>query len=109
MKRADLALLTSVFGLTIFGLFMIYDASSYVAFRDFADKYHYIKDQIFWALIGFSVLAAASFFNYQRFYNLALPILLGSIFLLFLVFIPGIGINVLGARRWIDAGFFVLQ
>lgn len=88
---------------------MIYDASSYVAFRDFGDKYHYIKDQTFWAIIGFSVLGFVYFFDYHKFYNLAIPILLGSIFLLFLVFVPGIGIKVLGARRWIDAGFFVLQ
>lgn len=109
MRRAELALLIGVIGLTVFGLFMIYDASSYVAFRDFGDKYNYIKDQAFWAILGFSVLGFVYFFDYHRFYNLAIPILLCSIFLLFLVFVPGIGIKVLGARRWIDVGFFVVQ
>lgn len=109
MSRKEIALLISVLALTIFGLFMIYDASSYVAFRDFADKYRYIKDQSFWTVIGFSIMGFAYFFDYHKFYNLAIPILLGSILLLFLVFIPGIGIKVLGARRWINAGFFVLQ
>ena len=109
MRKADIALLLAVIILTIFGLFMIYDASSYVAFRDFADKERYIKDQFFWAVIGFLALTFISFFDYHKLYNLALPILLGSVFLLFLVFIPGIGIKILGARRWINAGFFVLQ
>src|SRR3989344_6769030 len=109
MRKSDLALLISVVILTFFGLFMIYDASSYVAFRDFGDKYNYVKDQFFWVILGFGALTLASFFDYHRFYNLALPILIGSIFLLFLVFIPGLGIRALGASRWIDFGFFVIQ
>lgn len=109
IKRSDLALLVTVLGLSIFGLFMIYDASSYVAFKEFGDKYGYVKDQFLWVLIGFVVLIIASFFDYHKFYNLSLPILIGSIVLLFLVFIPGIGIKALGAKRWIDLGFFVLQ
>ncbi len=109
IRKADFALLLGIAILTIFGLFMIYDASSYVAFRDFGDKYRYIKDQLFWVVIGFGALSLVSFFDYHRYYNLALPILLGSIFLLFLVFVPGLGVKVLGARRWINLGAFVLQ
>lgn len=88
---------------------MIYDASSYVAFRDFGDKYRYIKDQMTWVVIGFSALTVVSFIDYHKYYNLALPILLTAIGLLFLVFVPGLGISALGAKRWINLGFFVLQ
>lgn len=109
MKRIDLFLLFSVMFLTFFGLFMIYDASSFVAFRDFADKYHYVKDQIFWILIGFGALLFFLHFDYHKFYNLAIPILLGAIGLLILVFIPGIGVKLLGARRWIDLKFTLIQ
>lgn len=109
MRKADFALLFSVIILTLFGLFMIYNASSYVAFRDFGDKYSYFKDQTVWAILGFGALTVASFFDYRKLYNLALPILVTSIFLLFLIFVPGLGIDALGARRWINFGFFVLQ
>ena len=109
MKRIDLILLGSVIFLTIFGLFMIYDASSFVAFRDFADKYRYVKDQIVWIILGFAALIFFSNFNYHRFYNLALPLLLVSIGLLVMVFIPGFSLKLLGARRWIDFGVFSLQ
>lgn len=102
-------MLGSVLFLTIFGLFMIYDASSFVAFRDFSDKYHYVKDQIFWITLGFVSLAFFANFNYKRFYNLAVPALITSIALLVMVFIPGIGLKLLGARRWIDFRFFSLQ
>lgn len=109
IRKSDFALLLSVIILTAFGLFMIYDASSYVAFRDFGDKYRYIKDQMMWVVIGFSALTVVSFFDYHKYYNLALPILLTAIGLLMLVFVPGLGISALGAKRWINLGFFVLQ
>ena len=109
MRKVDILLLIAVVFLTVFGLFMIYDASSYVAFRDFSDKYRYIKDQIVWAILGFGALGFASLFDYKKYYNLALPILLTTIALLILVLIPGIGVHLLGARRWINLHFTLLQ
>lgn len=109
MKKLDAYLLFSVILLTFFGLFMIYDVSSYVAFRDFSDKYHYVKDQFLWVILGFGALAFFTFFDYHKLYFLALPILCVALALLILVLVPGVGINLLGAKRWINAGFFVLQ
>ena len=109
MKRIDVLLLLSVIILTVFGLYMIYDASSFVAFRDFGDKYHYIKDQFFWIFLGFVSLGVFTFFDYHKLYNLALPILIVGILLLALVFVPGIGISLLGAKRWLNFHFFLLQ
>ncbi len=109
MKKIDITLLIPTVFLTLFGLFMIYDGSSYVAFRDFADKYHYIKDQFFWVILGIISLLCFANFNYHKLYNLSLPILSFAIFLLILVFIPGIGVHLLGANRWIDLKFFLLQ
>ncbi|MCL4417640.1 MAG: putative lipid II flippase FtsW [Actinobacteria bacterium] len=109
MKKVDLLLLLTVFILTSFGLFIIYDASSFVAFRDFGDKFHYLKEQSFWIFLGITVMFLFSFFDYHKFYNLALPILLVSFLLLILVFVPGLGLHLLGARRWLDFRFFTLQ
>lgn len=109
MKRIDVILLTSVVLLTLFGLLMIYDASSFIAFRDFGDKYHYIRDQFRWATLGFLGLLAFSFFDYHKLYPLSLPLLIVAILLLILVFVPGVGVFALGARRWINTGFFILQ
>lgn len=109
MKKIDFFLLIPVFFLTLFGLFMLYDASSFVAFRDFADKYHYVKDQAFWIILGSIALFTFSHFDYHKLYNLAIPILIGAILLLVLVFIPGVGVEILGARRWIDLKFSLLQ
>jgi len=109
MKKNDISLLISVVILTFFGLFMIYDASSFVAFRDFGDKYHYVKDQFIWIVLGLGALNFFSFFDYHKLHALALPILSGALVLLILVFVPGIGVNLLGANRWINLGAFLLQ
>lgn len=109
MKRIDVPLLLSVVFLTLFGLFMIYDVSSFVAFRDFGDKYHYVKDQFLWIILGFISLGVFSFFDYHKLFNLALPILVVGILLLIMVFVPGLGVTLLGARRWVDFQFFLLQ
>ncbi len=109
MKKIDIILLICVIFLTFFGLFMIYDASSFAAHRDFLDKYHYLKGQFFWVVLGFILLTFFSYFDYHKLYNFSLPLLLFGLMLLTLVFIPGIGVHLLGASRWIDTGFFLFQ
>jgi cell division protein FtsW len=109
MKKIDIFLLITVLILTIFGLFMIYDVSSFTAYRDFGDKYHFVKDQFLWFLLGFAGLLVFANFNYHKVYNLSLPILFIAIVLLVLVFVPGVGVKLLGAARWINLGPFLLQ
>ncbi|MCL5432965.1 MAG: putative lipid II flippase FtsW [Patescibacteria group bacterium] len=109
MKKIDLLLFFTTIALTIFGLLMIYEASSFIAFRDFGDKYHYIKDQSIWITLGLFGMFFFSFFDYRKLYNLSLPLLIIVLVLLILVFIPGLGISVMGARRWIDFGITSLQ
>ena len=109
MKKIDGILFISIIVVVLFGLFMIYDASSVIANRDFSDKYHYIKDQSVWAILGIGAMVFFSYFDYKKLFYFALPVLVVAIIFLILVFIPGIGIKALGARRWINAGFFVLQ
>lgn len=109
MKNVDLILLCTTLFLTVFGLFMIYDASSVIAFRDFADKYHYIKEQCINAIIGLVALGFFSFFDYKKLYNFSILILIAAVGMLIGVFLPGIGIYALGAHRWINLGITVLQ
>src|SRR3972149_8381859 len=109
MRRVDTFLLTTVIILTLFGLFMIVDVSSFAAYKDFGDKYHFVKDQFFWIVLGFLGILFFANFNYHKLYSLSLPILLVAILLLVLVLIPGIGVKLLGARRWINTGIFILQ
>lgn len=109
IKKFDFILLGLTIILTLFGLLMIYDASSFISFQAFGTKYHYIKDQALWMVFGLMGLFFFSRFDYQKLYNLAIPILIVAIMLLLAVFLPGVGIAILGAHRWINIGVGVLQ
>jgi cell division protein FtsW len=109
MKKTDLVLLFETILLTLFGFFMIYDASSFISFRDFGDKYHYIKDQSVWMIFGFLGLFLFARFDYHKLYNLSLPLLVAALIMLGSVFVPGIGVSVLGAHRWLNLRFTILQ
>lgn len=109
MKRLDFGLLIPIIFLSLFGILMIYDASFYMAFQDFADKYHYVKVQILWMVLGFLGLLFFSFFDYRKLYNFSLMLIVLSLVLLMAVFLPGIGVSSLGAHRWINLRFTVLQ
>ncbi len=105
----DFALLGTVGVLIIFGLIMVYDASVVQAFKDFGDKYYYIKQQLLWILLGLFCLFFFSKFDFRNLKYLAVPMLGFSILLLIAVFIPGLGINAGGAHRWLKIGSFTLQ
>ncbi len=109
MRKIELAHLVVLVLVTLFGLLMVYDSSSVIAFEQFGDKYNYIKDQLVWAMIGYTGFIFFYFFDYRKLFNFALPALLGALVLLFLVFIPGIGSEAKGASRWINIASFRLQ
>lgn len=105
----DYSLLVSVIVLSIFGLVMVYDASVVQAYKDFGDKYLYVRQQSLWMILGFIALAFFSFFNHKNLEKLALPGFIVSCILLLAVFIPGLGVSAGGAHRWIRLGSFSLQ
>ncbi len=83
---------------------MVYSASSFTSDLYYNDQFYYAKRQAMWALIGFSAMNIVMFFKYQKLRIFAKYLFLGSIILLVLVPIPGIGIEVHGARRWLEIG-----
>lgn len=105
----DVLLIVAVVLLTLFGLVMVYDSSVALGIRDFGDRFYYLKEQAKWLGIGLMAFFAAGAVDYRVWRKLALPMLAVTFVLLIAVFIPGISIKALGARRWINFGLFVLQ
>ncbi|MEK7539873.1 MAG: putative lipid II flippase FtsW [Patescibacteria group bacterium] len=96
--------------LLIFGLIMLSSASSVVAFQNFDDPYYYLKHQLMYGvLLGGVVFFALSRIDYTYWRKIAFPLMVASLVLLLLVFIPGIGTELLGAKRWISVGGIFFQ
>lgn len=109
MNKLGFLLAISTVILAAVGIFILYESSSYTAFLNIGDKYYFVKNQAIWAVLGIIVCVVVSRFNYRMLYGLALPMLLATVVLLVIVFIPGVGLELKGSHRWINLGFIVLQ
>lgn len=92
-----------------FGLIMIYSASVAEAAASFGNKWHFVLLQFKWAGLGIVSMLLVSLVPPKVWEKLAPLFLIGGLFLLFLVVIPGIGTKVQGARRWLVLPGIVLQ
>lgn len=90
--------------LTFIGIIAVGGASAPQALNVFGDKFHFLKDQAIWALVGFSALLVASKVNYKIWEKFATPFFIITLLLLIAVLVPGVGSKFLGARRWITLG-----
>ncbi len=109
LHAADPWLVLSILVLSVFGVLMVYDSSVAIALRDFGNQYYYVKEQLKWFLAGSIAFLVFARIPYTIWRKYALPLLMITLVLLMVVFIPGAGIKAYGAHRWINFGFFVLQ
>ncbi len=103
----SLFILTTV--LSVIGIILIADASAPQALSYFGDSLYFAKQQLAWGVVGFIAMLVASKIPYLFWKKIAIIIFAFNILLLIGVLIPGIGHRVLGAKRWIDLGFFGFQ
>ena len=108
-KKMIVFLICLVIFLCLFGMVMIYSASSYSSDVLHGDAFHFVKKQLFGFVLGIILFVFAYLFDYHQFYKLRYWVLGVSVILLALVFVPGIGISANGARRWIGFGGLNLQ
>jgi cell division protein FtsW len=90
--------------LTILGLVAVADASAPQALNFFGDELYFFKQQAVWALLGLVLMTISSFIKYTIWEKLATPLFFINLLLLTVVLIPGVGLSIYGARRWIALG-----
>lgn len=100
--RPDYLLILLVFILIVFGLLMIYAASAYNAEKLFSNSEYYFQKQLKSFFIGLVVWLIFSKINYRFWQKNALIMLIATIVLLVVIFIPGIGYEAGGANRWVS-------
>lgn len=91
------------------GLLFIYSASCYSAELTYGDPFRYVETQAVALVLGVAAMLALSFLRPERLQKAAAPLFLLGIALLAAVFIPGLGVESYGAKRWLDLGFFTVQ
>ncbi len=107
--RGDYLLLIAVVLLAIIGAVFIYSASNYSALATYGDAFYFVKKQAIGIALGIVAMCATGFFDYKKLKKFSIPVAIISVVLLILVFIPGIGVENYGAKRWIGFGGVTLQ
>jgi cell division protein FtsW len=103
----DWWLFTTCLGLLFLGVFIVFDASyprAGQAASTGQDMLFYLKRQALWAALALGALGLGMRLPYWRLRNWWMALTLLAAFLLVVVLIPGIGIQVNGARRWLGFG-----
>lgn len=108
-KKYDKLLLLAVIAIIIFGIIMIYSASSIWAEYKYQDPFKFVKAQSAFFLLGLLCFFIISKLDINILYKKANLILLICFILLVLVLIPGIGSIRNGSRSWFGIGSLGIQ
>ncbi|RJO59999.1 putative lipid II flippase FtsW [candidate division WS5 bacterium] len=105
----DLNLFIIVVILVVFGVIFLSSASSVISFQEYNDSRYMFLKQVAAIIIGFIAMGIFYKVDVSYWKKLALPMLAISVITLIAVFIPGIGVEHGGAKRWIDIGPVQIQ
>ena len=98
------ALMLVTFLLLVYGLVMAYSASSAEAYFQHGSSFYFFGRQVVWVGVGVGAMYLLSRVDYARFRKAAVPLAGLALAGLLLVLVPGIGVPINGARRWIFLG-----
>ena len=96
MKFASTTLVFVVSALLALGLVMLYSATMFHRGGTFWGS------QLLWCCIGLFVCAVMAKLDYQLLKKVSLPLMILALIMLVAVLIPGVGVEVNGARRWVQ-------
>ncbi|SFI91467.1 cell division protein FtsW [Treponema bryantii] len=109
-NKVDIWLLASILLLWGLGIFTLYVCSQNFAIRAFGDALYFVKRQLLCSAVGFVLFAGFLITDMKYIRKMVSVIVIVSLVLCFLTFIPGISIIKNGARRWIKLpGNFTFQ
>ncbi len=100
-NKVDIWLLASILLLWGLGIFTLYVCSQNFALRAFGDPIYFVKRQLLCSAVGFVLFAGFAVTDMKYVRKFVGLIVIATIVLCLLTFIPGISITKNGARRWI--------
>ncbi|MDR1507163.1 MAG: putative lipid II flippase FtsW [Treponema sp.] len=108
-RRADHLLVASIFLLTGIGLVTLYSSSYAFSERFFGNALHFISRQLVLAAVGMVLFFVASRIDLEALRKWIKPMVIITMTLCVLTFVPGIGVMRNGATRWIHIGSSTYQ
>ncbi len=108
-QSMDYALFITTLLLMAIGVMMVYSSSAIFAQENFGHSSYFLKKEVIFTALGVVNILIFRKIDYHLYYKMVYPILILTLFLVALVFLPGIGHSVKGAQRWIRVAGFSLQ
>jgi cell division protein FtsW len=111
VKKFQLALIFCVATLFVSGLLMVFNTTSAEVLDKYLEKSPHLAffKQLSYGLFGVLASICLYFYGYEKIIDKAYIFFYILVFLLLLVFVPGIGQEVNGAKRWIGLFGFTFQ
>ena len=107
--RYDRGLLLSALGLTGLGLVMVASSSIPVADNQHVGPFYYVTRHLIFLALGLGLAITAMRIELEKVERHSGVVLLAGFALLLAVFVPGIGMRINGALRWIHLGISGFQ
>ncbi len=96
--------------LIVFGLIVLSSAGIVDGQKKFGSPYYYLSHQLLYGVIpGLIGMFVLSLIDYKFWRKISLFILIGSLALMIMIFMPTFGHGLKGATRWISLGIFSFQ
>ena len=108
-RGLDSLFLACVTSLIIIGLVMVTSSTVDFAATKFSNPLFFFKKQLIFIILGLLILYIITHIKTKFYYDYGKYFLLLSLIISLLVHIPGLGVTINGATRWINLGFFTLQ
>ncbi len=109
MSKANWRFTILVLILAVTGLFFLFEASTVESVRLFNHPYYFVTQQAKWLVLAIILASITSFINLQIFQKLALPLYVVGLISLALPLLPGLGLTLNGASRWINVFGYSFQ
>jgi len=91
------------------GIVMVSSSSMALSDHDFSGAFHHTYSHLYRVLIGILLALAVYVVGIRTIKKLSMSLLIFSLFMGSLVFVPGLSVEVNGAARWLNLGGLVFQ
>jgi len=108
LRNSAFIMIAATVALLSLGLVMLTSVSAFAPANQ-GNAAHFITRQSIWLVLGVIACLVASRVDYHVWLKYRWWLLGGSVLLMLLCFVPGIGLKIKGAHRWLDLGVMRLQ